>query len=379
MHILYVTRIPPFPINGGAQIRAYGLLKALSQISDKVSAVFPNPDGVDFRNYDLENVVFYEHKFPREYPIYGLFYHHFSDKKAFQIFELIHKKNPVDIVVLDFWFMGHLITWFKKRGISVIYGTHNSQADLAKQRKSKNPLMRAYLFLDYLSKKFHERRFFNRADVLLVVSDRDKIYHEKFVNSEKIKIIPNFLDESMYKLCSNTKSDYFVISANFNVFMNDNGLKWFLKYVWDEELSERIKILLVGRGSKEALARYQHRYYTRNISATGMVADVVPYIAGAKASLIPLLHGSGTRLKCLEAMALKTQLIATSKGAEGILNDENSICIADKPQEFKNMMLTVNAGLVDHTESAFDLFKTHYSLQAVKPKLAKIINALMNS
>ena len=79
MHILYVTRITPFPVNGGAKIRAYGLLKALSQIGHKVTAVFPNPEHCDFRAYALDGVVYCEHSFPREYPVYGLLYHHFDD------------------------------------------------------------------------------------------------------------------------------------------------------------------------------------------------------------------------------------------------------------------------------------------------------------
>ena len=74
------------------------------------------------------------------------------------------------------------------------------------------------------------------------------------------------------------------------------------------------------------------------IRALGEVDDMKPYIGKARATVVPLLHGSGTRLKCIESMALKTQLISTNVGAEGI-EHEGSIIIADNPQIFKKIFL----------------------------------------
>ena len=45
---------------------------------------------------------------------------------------------------------------------------------------------------------------------------------------------------------------------------------------------------------------------------------------------VPIRHGGGTRLKILEAMALGTPVISTSKGAEGLdAQDGREILIAD--------------------------------------------------
>jgi glycosyltransferase involved in cell wall biosynthesis len=50
--------------------------------------------------------------------------------------------------------------------------------------------------------------------------------------------------------------------------------------------------------------------------------------------------GGGTRLKILEAMALGTPVVSTSKGAEGlnVTSDEN-ILIADGPAQFADAVL----------------------------------------
>jgi glycosyltransferase involved in cell wall biosynthesis len=72
-----------------------------------------------------------------------------------------------------------------------------------------------------------------------------------------------------------------------------------------------------------------------NITVTGMVEDVRPYIASASVCIVPLLSGSGTRLKILEAMAMGKSVISTSVGCEGIdVTHEKNIIIADEPSDF---------------------------------------------
>jgi glycosyltransferase involved in cell wall biosynthesis len=45
--------------------------------------------------------------------------------------------------------------------------------------------------------------------------------------------------------------------------------------------------------------------------------------------------GGGTRIKILEAMAMGTPVISTSKGAEGLqVTDGENILIADEPEDF---------------------------------------------
>jgi glycosyltransferase involved in cell wall biosynthesis len=54
------------------------------------------------------------------------------------------------------------------------------------------------------------------------------------------------------------------------------------------------------------------------VEVTGTVQDVRPYYERALAAIVPLLSGSGTRLKILEAMAARVPVISTTVGAEGL-------------------------------------------------------------
>jgi glycosyltransferase involved in cell wall biosynthesis len=78
------------------------------------------------------------------------------------------------------------------------------------------------------------------------------------------------------------------------------------------------------------------------IRLIGPVDDAVVAIAGAAAAVVPLLAGSGTRIKILEAWAAGTAVVSTSIGAEGLeyLSGEN-LMIADDPSGFSEAVMSL--------------------------------------
>jgi sugar transferase (PEP-CTERM/EpsH1 system associated) len=73
---------------------------------------------------------------------------------------------------------------------------------------------------------------------------------------------------------------------------------------------------------------------------TGYLDDVRPTVAQSWACVVPLRIGGGTRLKILEAMALGTPVVSTSKGAEGLeVTPGEDILIADQPAEFADAIV----------------------------------------
>lgn len=374
MNVLFFTEISPFPINGGERIRSYGLLKALSELGHNVEAIINNSDQVDLEKYFIKNVIFIEYSFspPNIFEkITGL--HYFNKKKTvINIFNQLLNKGQFDVAFLDYGFIGQYIKYFKRKRIPVIYGTHNSQSNLTKQAPQKNLIYNLRKYQDVLLQKIHERYFFPMSDILIVVSKEDKIFHSAFCNFNKIRIIPNFLDENRYNE-SFEKEEYFIISANFGAYMNFQGLDWFITKVWDEELDSKCKLLVVGKLSIEALSKINETKKYSNIIGVGKVEDMNPYIGKAKAALMPLLHGSGTRLKCLEAMALKTAIVSTTKGAEGI--ESKNIIIIDNPKDFKKYILEFKFKNSKGEELHKD-FLRKYSVRANLFKIQEIIESL---
>jgi polysaccharide biosynthesis protein PslH len=68
---------------------------------------------------------------------------------------------------------------------------------------------------------------------------------------------------------------------------------------------------------------------------TGQVPDIAKEIASSVVCVVPLKSGGGTRLKILEALALGTPVVSTSKGAEGLaVTHGKDILIADSAPAF---------------------------------------------
>ena len=371
MKILLFTDISPFPINGGACIRTYGLLKAFSELGHEVDAIINNSEHINLKDFTIKNVRLIEYNSSMN-SIFNKItcLHYFRKKKdLIKLFKSLIQSNKPDIVFLDYGFVGQYITYFKNQNIPVIYGTHNSQSDLTRQQPIKGGFKTLRNLQYAFTEKLHEHLYFIKADQLIVVSEEDKKFHAKFIPVDKIKIIPNFLDENRYQGVFE-KEDYFVITANFGAYMNYEGLKWLVNNVWDESLDKKIHLKLVGVNSNEALASLPKAKEYSNIVSYGSVEDITPFIGKAKAVLIPLLHGSGSRLKCLEAMALSTLIISTTKGVEGIKSE--SIITADTPEEFRNEIISIKQNSI-LGKQLNEEFNEHYSIKNNKFQLEKVL------
>jgi glycosyltransferase involved in cell wall biosynthesis len=128
--------------------------------------------------------------------------------------------------------------------------------------------------------------------------------------------------------------DFFHIGA-MNWMHNEEGIRWFLDEVWPEVHKKypEIKFFLAGRYMPSWLVDG----YRPQIKVVGEVESANDFVQAHDIAIVPLLSGSGIRIKIIEAMALGKAVITTEVGAEGILyqNDVN-ILIANNKQEFLN-------------------------------------------
>jgi glycosyltransferase involved in cell wall biosynthesis len=71
------------------------------------------------------------------------------------------------------------------------------------------------------------------------------------------------------------------------------------------------------------------------IECSGPVADAIAELARARVVIVPVLAGSGTRVKILEAWAAGRAVVSTRLGAEGLpTRDGGNITLADGAREF---------------------------------------------
>src|SRR4029079_9450287 len=91
---------------------------------------------------------------------------------------------------------------------------------------------------------------------------------------------------------------------------------------------------LVGR-NPEAIEPYIAG--VEGVECTGAGEDAIRELAAAKVVVFPLLSGSGTRLKIIEAWAAGAPVVSTTVGAEGLpVCHGRNLLLADDPASFAN-------------------------------------------
>jgi glycosyltransferase involved in cell wall biosynthesis len=163
---------------------------------------------------------------------------------------------------------------------------------------------------------------------------------------------------------------------------NTEGLTWFCKEVFPLVLAQipNAKLSVVGRGNpgKELWDLLQNN----SIINHGGVERIDTFYRKASIAIVPLLSGSGTRLKLMEAMAYKVPVVSTTIGAEGInYTDQNNILIADNPGLFANKVVELlqDPQLANNiVNEAFLLVKSEYDWDIVGDKMADYLESLSN-
>ncbi len=173
-----------------------------------------------------------------------------------------------------------------------------------------------------------ERRWLPEFDAVLVASEEDR----RSLQHPHVLVYPNALQERA--AVHSPEEDCVVFSGNLEYHPNIEAVRWFRTRVWPllRERCPQVEWRLVGK-NPEAVALFTRG--DERIRVVGPVEDAVAEIARAKACVVPLLSGSGTRFKILEAWAAARAVVSTSIGAEGLgARDDEHLLIADDPAAF---------------------------------------------
>ncbi|MFP5273800.1 glycosyltransferase family 4 protein, partial [Coleofasciculus sp.] len=372
--VLFVTQCPPYPLNGGERIRCYNLIESLA-MNLNVVVLAPRP-AVDCElSYKIS--AWYGFPKPPKLPmnIGSVSYYSLVLSSALvRCLETVCQKHKPHVVWFDYGLWGLYSPVVRRFGVRTIMGTHNVESNLTKQRLNSKPLSLGYLRLCayYQAQRWHESHLFSRFDRIISVSERDRQYHAQWVGDSKSKLVPNYINEKWYKSSDKLinlvpcKYQKVVITANFYADPNKLGTEWFLKKVWSLICQQfpNVHLNLVGRFAENIFIRMDK---PTNVNCIGEVPSVVPYLKQARVAVVPILHGSGTRFKILEALACGIPVVSTTIGAEGIdVVSGESILLADSANEFARSVVELLKDDVKHrklSENGLVVLKREYGFE----------------
>jgi glycosyltransferase involved in cell wall biosynthesis len=369
--IVYASYVSPLPPHSGERIRALNLIAGLRAAGFEIEAIVGNQDGVDLGAQDREGVRFQRIPFawPRLRQATSIYFR--AHRQFVEQVEALHRAHALAAIVLDYGFMGAQIGALSRLGVPIILGTHNQESALTGQVSKDSVAAKAFIRVRQAIEFAHERHFFRRAHAVLCVSDVDRRAYARFLPEDRLHVVPNFVDVPD-RYTNTTRENRVIMTGSFDNFQNADGLRWFIRHVWDENLRARTTLCVAGRFSDRVVEEFAD---VPGITGLGARDDLLDEMARSRCAIVPLWKGGGTRLKCIEAMATRTPVVTTSKGCEGIAHG-GAFRVADDAAAFRAAILAV---LDNPAKAAADadlgraIFDSDYSLGA---NAARLVRAL---
>lgn len=225
-------------------------------------------------------------------------------------------------VIEHFWCAPYLAV-LRKHANRVALDLHNIESQLHRRYGEAEGGVQAIAH-ERFAKAYErlENQWLPRFDHLLVTADAEALW-------PNATVYPNTLPP--VALPTRDEKDRIVFSGNLEYHPNVQAVKWFAREVWPglAEQHPELEWRLVGKNQHAVQKLVAH---LPRVHLTGMVEDAVAELAQARVAVVPLLSGSGTRLKILEAWAAGTPVVSTPLGAEGLGEDLPLVLAASGPE-----------------------------------------------
>jgi glycosyltransferase involved in cell wall biosynthesis len=181
-----------------------------------------------------------------------------------------------------------------------------------------------------------EQSILNKTRHVAFISPRDR---EAILGQDApAEILPNGVDhEFWHRKSEPSNKNCIVFTGVMDYAPNDDAAMFLIEHIAPRirQSLPDLEVLIVGRSPTDTLQEAAAR--APNVTVTGFVDDVRPYLERAAVFAAPLRYASGTQNKVLEALAMGVPTVTTSVVADGLridAADEPPVCIADGEAEF---------------------------------------------
>ena len=275
----------------------------------------------------------------------------YSSEVAEKLISILESEK-FDVIQMEtvFPFVYHA-TIRQHSGVKIILRLHNIEHEVwqSTANAEKNPLKKWYLSLLAERLQKFEQEAFKKVDAIITISSADLEKVKELKITAPLTNIPLGIDLQQYPASFSTANDSSVSLFHLGAMdwiPNQQGISWFLETAWKElrKTYPQLYFYIAGRKMPEKFFEMQDA----QLHVESAVESPFQFMQSKNIMVVPLLSGSGIRVKIIEGMALGKTVITTSLGAAGIdCMDGEHLLIANTPQEFvKKISDCVNDKLI---------------------------------
>jgi glycosyltransferase involved in cell wall biosynthesis len=221
---------------------------------------------------------------------------------------------------------------------------HNSLARWMHERWQAQTavVQRARCWVSWQKARRFEHALYRQFDLVTMVSTEDLGAVSAVLGADRwrVALVSNGVDCLHNRPdLAQPSPDHLVFNGALSYSANFEAMRWFLAEIYPRILRAQPGVTLSITGSTTGVELGRLDLHP-GVQLTGFVDDIRTEVARASVCVVPIREGGGSRLKVLEAMALGTPVVATSKGAEGLeVTPGEHLLVADDPEAFARAVI----------------------------------------
>lgn len=251
----------------------------------------------------------------------------------------ILREQEFDVVHVESIFLTPYVPLIRRYSkAKVILRAHNVEHLIWKRvaQSTRSHVKRWYLNHLSLTLRAYELEHLSDYDGIVCITQGDAEYFRAAGIRKPITSIPFGIVPRAALSVPVEPNSLFHIGA-MDWMPNQESIQWMLRDVWPvvHRQVPQAHLYLAGRKMPEELMQTR----LDGVTVVGEVADAMQFIAGKQINVVPLLSGSGIRVKIIEAMSVGKAVVTTTVGARGIdYTDGENLLIANTPSEFASQI-----------------------------------------
>lgn len=358
MNIIFLTHRVPYPPNKGDKIRAFHEIKSLSQ-NHRISllCLTDNPKELLYE----EELKRYCHSIDVVYlPLY---------RSKIAALRGLFSKTPLS---LPYFYSQELQSRVERKiredTYHLIFVYCSSMAQYVEHAEHAEHIPKVIDFVDVDSEKWFQYAIhanFPYKYVYQIESKRLRQYEKSlakkfqhgFLVSEKetndfrnlvyqnapVTAISNGVDTTMFNPSQEPYNpNVLVFTGAMDYFANVETMLYFTERILPRirKTIPEVKLYIVGSNPSVEIKSLETQH--SNITVTGFVEQIQPYVLKSAAFVAPMRIGRGINNKILEAMAMGVPVVTNSLGLEGILaTPGQDILVEDSTDNFAQQVIRV--------------------------------------
>jgi len=355
MKILWVCPFFLHPTNRGGQIRTLGTLRELNQHHEVHFAALNPPENTEgparSKEYCSRHVAI-PHLPPKRGTLaivpqllaslfnpVPLAVARYASADLRRAVETLIRDQNYDVIVCDFLAAAPNMPDMRR---SVLF-QHNVETTICERHvaQARSWLKRGFYAMQASKMRAYEARICQAAQFVIAVSSTDADRIKSMFQVDRVLSVPTGVDVDFYRRNLETPiTADLIFSGSMDWLANVDAMEYFLREVFPLIRQKRPETTITIAGRSPAASLVKAAEEAGNVTVTGTVPDIRPYLWSARVSIIPLRIGGGTRLKVYECMAAGLPIVSTTIGAEGLdYMPGKDLLLADTPAEFAEACL----------------------------------------